>query len=378
VDLAIAKLLFSYGACLPVRRFLRPPAQELRLLFTQKSRIKLKILFREFEMRSPATPSVDQLLVLLTVAEAGSFTAAAKRLGRATSAISYAVDTLEQQLGLSLFDRGTTRKPKLTQHGEAIVSEARAVAHSIETLRARVRGFLDELEPEVSLAVDSMLPGDRLTTLLCDFHAQFPTVPVRLLVQTLGGVERVVRSGLAGIGVGSLLHIDMTGFRRIDITGVRIIPVAAPSHPLAKASESAPPQARDFVQLVLSEQPAADGRDFGVVSLNTWRIGDQAARHKLLLAGIGWGGMPEPIVRADIERGRLVRLNLPDWRGGEYTMQAMHKIDTPPGPAGRWLIERLVTLSDGVAAPAREMTKPVKGKGRRQSRRRVSARKPRK
>ena len=115
-----------------------------------------------------------------------------------------------------------------------------------------------------------------------------------------------------------------------------------------------------------------------ISALNTWRIGDQAARHKLLLAGIGWGGMPEPIVRADIERGRLVRLNLPDWRGGEYTMQAIHKIDTPPGPAGRWLIERLVTLSDGVAAPAREMTKPLKGKGRRQSRRRASARKPRK
>jgi DNA-binding transcriptional LysR family regulator len=137
----------------------------------------LTVLFRKFEMRSPATPSVDQLLVLLTVAEAGSFTAAAKRLGRATSAISYAIDTLEHQLGLSLFDRGTTRKPKLTQQGEAIVSEARAVAHSIETLRARVRGFLHELEPEVLLAVDSMLPSDRLTALLREFHAQFPTVP---------------------------------------------------------------------------------------------------------------------------------------------------------------------------------------------------------
>ncbi len=73
-------------------------------------------------MRSPAVPSVDQLLVLLSVAEAGSFTAAAKRLGRATSAVSYAIDTLEAQLGLSLFDRGTTRKPKLTQQGEAVVS----------------------------------------------------------------------------------------------------------------------------------------------------------------------------------------------------------------------------------------------------------------
>jgi DNA-binding transcriptional LysR family regulator len=137
-------------------------------------------------MRSPATPSVDQLLVLLTVADVGSFTAAAKRLGRTTSAISYAIDTLEEQLGLALFDRGTTRKPKLTQPGEAVVSEARSVAHSIETLRARVRGFLDELEPEVSLAVDSMLPGDRVTTLLREFHAPFPTAPVRILVQTSG------------------------------------------------------------------------------------------------------------------------------------------------------------------------------------------------
>jgi DNA-binding transcriptional LysR family regulator len=328
-------------------------------------------------MRNPAIPSIDQLLVLLTVAEAGGFSAAAKRLGRATSAISYAIDTLEAQLGLSLFDRGTTRKPKLTQQGEAVVSEAKAVAHSIETLRARVRGFLDELEPEVSLVVDSMLPNDRLATLLREFHAQFPTVPVRLLVQTLGGVERVIRDGQARIGVGSQLHMDMTGFRRINIKGVQVIPVAAPSHPLNRASKSAPPQARDFVQLVLSEQPAAKSRDFAVVSLNTWRIGDQAARHKLLLAGIGWSGMPEPIVRADIEAGRLVRLNLPDWRGGEYTLDAIHKTDTPPGPAGRWLIERLVTLSDVAEAPAQKTAKPIKGKGRRQSQRRASARAPR-
>jgi len=328
-------------------------------------------------MRSPAIPSIDQLLVLLAVIEAGSFSAAAKRLGRATSAISYAIDTLEKQLGLSLFDRGTTRKPKLTQHGEAIVSEARAVSHSVETLRARVRGFLDELEPELSLVVDSMLPSERLTTLLREFHAQFPTVPVRLLVQTLGGVERVIRNGLASIGVGSLLHMDMKGLRRTDIPGVLIIPVAAPHHPLAQVNEGAPLQARDFVQLILSEQPAGESQDLGVVSLNTWRIGDLAARHKLLLAGIGWCGMPEPIVRADIQSGRLLRLNLRDWRGGEYTMHAIHMIDTPPGPAGRWLIERLVTLSDGVEASTQETRKLIKGKGRRRPQRKVSARKRR-
>src|ERR1700726_150988 len=164
-----------------------------------KTRINLKILFRRFEMQAPGTPSVDQLLVLLTVVEEGSFIGAARRLRRATSAISYAIDTLEAQLGLSLFDRGTTRKPKLTHVGEAIVSEARAVAHSVETLRARVRGLLDGLESGVSLVVDSLSPSDRLVAVLDDFHTTFPTVPVRLSVQPLQAVERVVRNGDAWI-----------------------------------------------------------------------------------------------------------------------------------------------------------------------------------
>jgi DNA-binding transcriptional LysR family regulator len=55
--------------------------------------------------------------------------------------------------------------------------------------------------------------------------------------------------------------------------------------------------------------------------------------------------MPEPMVRADIESGKLVQLDLPDWRGGGYEMQVVHKTETPPGPAGRWLIKRLVLSS---------------------------------
>ena len=296
-------------------------------------------------MQAPGTPSVDQLLVLLAVVEEGSFTAAAKRLRRATSAISYAIDTLEAQLGLPLFDRGTTRKPKLTHVGEAIVSEAKAVAHSVDTLRARVSGLLEGLEPEVSLVVDTMYPSDQLVAVLNDFHRKFPTVPLRLLVQALGGVERLLRNGDAGIGVGGLMHMDSTGLQRIEIGGVTLIPVAAFSHPLARADDNSAPRALDHVQLVLSDRPAGEGRDHGVVSLATWRVGDLALKHKLLLSGLGWGGMPELMVRADIESGRLVRLDLPDWRGGVYPMQVVHKIETPPGPAGRWLIERLVALS---------------------------------
>src|SRR5437667_12133428 len=92
-------------------------------------------------MQGPGVPSLDQLTVFLTVVETGSFAAAGRRLGRATSAISYAIANLEMQLGISLFDRERTRKPTLTEAGKAVLSEARTVSLSVHSLRAKVKGL---------------------------------------------------------------------------------------------------------------------------------------------------------------------------------------------------------------------------------------------
>src|SRR5258707_12601479 len=91
--------------------------QKIGFLPVQKIRINLKVLFRRFEMQAPGTPSVDQLLVLLAVVDEGSFTGAARRLRRATSPLTHAIDALEAQLGLRLFYRGATRKPKFAPPG---------------------------------------------------------------------------------------------------------------------------------------------------------------------------------------------------------------------------------------------------------------------
>ena len=316
-------------------------------------------------MPNSRAPTIDQLLVLLSVVETGSFTAAAKRLGRATSAVSYAIDAVEEQLGVRLFDRGGTRKPTLTARGEAIVSEARAVARSVGNLLARVNGLLDELEPEISLVVDALFPHDWLMPILRDFHAKFPTVPVRLMSDTLGGVERALRSGAVSIGIAGRIHTDNTGFSHLDIAGVPVIPVAAPGHPLATPRSPTAVRAEDYVQLVLSERPDGEKRDFGVISINNWRVSDIAAKHRLLVDGLGWGGMPEAMVSRDIKSGKLARLNLPDWRGGVYPMQVMHLADRPPGPAGRWLIDRLLTLEatiDPAGLEAPRNKKRVRGR----------------
>src|SRR5215207_7540235 len=126
-------------------------------------------------MADPGTPTLDQLRVFLAVVEAGSFAGAGRRLRRATSAISYAVANLEAQLGLGLFERSGTRRPRLTEAGQAVLAEARVVDQGVATLRARVKGLLDGLEAELGLAVDVMLPPTRLAEALRAFAAEFPT-----------------------------------------------------------------------------------------------------------------------------------------------------------------------------------------------------------
>jgi DNA-binding transcriptional LysR family regulator len=69
----------------------------------------------------------------------------------------------------------------------------------------------------------------------------------------------------------------------------------------------------------------------------------------LLREGIGWGYMPEPMVRDDLEGGRLVQLDLPEYKDGFIRLHAIYRTDTPPGPAGSWLIARFVAQTAGAA-----------------------------
>src|SRR5947208_17118444 len=109
----------------------------------------------------PGTPTLDQLQVFLTVVDVGSFAGAARRLGRATSVISYSIANLEAQLGILLFDRKSTRKPQLTEAGRGVVSEARTITNGINGLRAKARSLRRDIEAEISVVLDVMLPAER-------------------------------------------------------------------------------------------------------------------------------------------------------------------------------------------------------------------------
>lgn len=295
-------------------------------------------------MASPGTPTFDQLRIFLAVAESGSFAAAGRILNRATSVISYGIDNLEAQIGLALFDRETTRRPRLTVAGQAMLAEAKTIAHGIDSLRAKAKGLLDGLEAEVSVAVDVMFPAARLGDVLKGFQREFPTVTLRLHVEALGAVAALTLDGRAQIGISGPLATIIDGtdqLERIYAGSVDLVPVAAPDHPLAKLHPVPPGATRDHIQLVLTDRsPLTAGRDFSVLSPRTWRLADLSAKHALLREGIGWGSMPLPMIEPDLVDGTLIRLALPDHRGLKYDFDAITRTDSPPGPAGSWLMQR--------------------------------------
>jgi DNA-binding transcriptional LysR family regulator len=296
-------------------------------------------------MLNPGTPTYDQLRIFLTVIETGSFAAAGRRLNRATSVISYGIANLEAQLGLVLFDREGTRRPTLTPAGKSVLAEAHAIAHGMDGLRAKVKGLLQGLEPEVSVAVDVMLPTAWLGAALNAFNREFPTVALRLHVEALGGIAAKVLDGSAAIGVSGPLAAEIEGIERTTLGHVPLVPVAAPDHPLARG-RLLPGAGRDHIQLVLTDRsPLTAGRDFSVVSDRTWRLADLGAKHALLREGIGWGHMPVPLIEADLMAGTLVKLDMPDHAGVNYRVDGIYRSDAPPGPAASWLLQRFAHVA---------------------------------
>lgn len=287
-------------------------------------------------------PTLDQLRIFLAVADEGSFNAAAKRLGRAISAVSYGVAQLEAQLGTSLFEREGSRRPVLTEAGKALLADARGVSDGVDALTYKVRAMHTGLESELTLALDVMVPMTNVAAILRDFQQFFPTVDLRLHVEALGAIAALLLEGRADLGVcGPVVHNDPS-LERMGIGAVQLVPVAAPGHPLARMAEIAPGETRRHLQLVLTDRsPLTEGRDFSVTASRTWRLADLGAKHALLLEGIGWGNMPLHDVANDLAAGRLVTLPVPEEPNLAYRLNAQWRRDCPPGPARQWMLAAL-------------------------------------
>jgi DNA-binding transcriptional LysR family regulator len=150
----------------------------------------------------------------------------------------------------------------------------------------------------------------------------------------------------AAFGISGPLELSSDLLTRGPAGSVKLLAVAAPGHPLALIQGPvSTAMARDHIQLVLTDRSKlTEGRDFGVLSVKSWRLADLGAKHALLLAGLGWGNMPKPMINEDLRRGRLVALKVETPGELIYPFHTVYRSDVPPGPGASWLMERLALV----------------------------------
>ena len=298
--------------------------------------------------------TLDQMRILVAVAETGSFSAAARRLGRVQSAVSQAVNTLEHVLGVPLFDRAG-KTPSLTSAGAVLLKDAQRLIDGARTMKSRAASIMTDVEPELTLAVDATFPNDLLMESLKALRVEFPQLPVSVFTEGLGGAEQRLREGVVGFAI---YPIDATGARDLAadfLTNIALIPVVSVDHPLAR--EPAPitrETLEPHVQLVLTDRtPLTHTLGGGVVSHHIWRFADLATRLEFLLAGFGWCNMPAHMVADHIAAGRLKRLETGEHGAIEFRIHVVHERGREIGRAGRWLIADMRERMTGSACKSR-------------------------
>ena len=289
--------------------------------------------------------TLDQMRIFVAAVDAGSFSAAARKLGRVQSAISQSIAALESNLGVALFDR-SGRTPKLTRAGEALMKDARRLLQRADELKARAASIASGIEAELSLAVDPIFPHAPLIASLKALSVEFPKLPVTIFTENLGGSEQRLCDGAAQFAIAPM-RPDGVGDLIAEFLGAfDVAPVVSVDHPLAREPE---PIARTtlepYVQLVLTDRtPLTQNFSGGIVGHHIWRFADLSTRLEFLLAGFGWCNMPLHMVREPIAAGRLKRLELAEQDPFQFRVHVMRLRGSEIGVAGRWLIDDLRRL----------------------------------
>ncbi|MFI5445157.1 LysR family transcriptional regulator [Polaromonas sp. UC242_47] len=230
--------------------------------------------------------TLDQLRVLVTIADAGSFSAASRELRRAQSAISQAVANLEGLQGVELFDRRGHR-PRLTEVGRVLVDQARLVLASATRFEAVAASTRAGVEPDLTIAIDPLVPTAPLIDSLRALSETFPDLPVHFSTEGLGGSLRRLRGGSAAMALCLLLPGVPEDIAAYPLLRAPMRAVVAPGHPLASLGRPATESdLAPHVQLVLSDPVDPGSANYGVAGPPTLAICRSRSSIRFPVSGI--------------------------------------------------------------------------------------------
>ncbi|MCW3481954.1 LysR family transcriptional regulator [Neisseriaceae bacterium JH1-16] len=281
--------------------------------------------------------SPESLQAFAEAAAQGSFSAAARRLGKSQSTVSEAIANLEIDLGVALFDR-SSRQPVLTEAGRALLGRVDEVLAAHDRL-GRAAGLLaGGMEPRLTVVVSDTYQSVQYEATLTELDQRYPELEFECLVAEHGDVLALVRQGRAQLGLMAAQPAYPPDIGAATVAErAQIGLYAASHHPLAALATPGDDDLAAYRALRLNTYlddaaPSGAGR--------CWSAPSYLLLMEMAVFGFGWAELPRWLVER-FAAERLVELAVPGWPKSlpvDVVWSRAHRL----GPAGSWLQQRLL------------------------------------
>ncbi len=266
----------------------------------------------------------EAVAVFLAVLDTGSFSAAARQLGRVPSAVSMAIANLEAELDLVLFDR-QGREPKPTERARALEPQARLLLAQLQQLNTQALELSQGLESRLTLVVAPELLSSDWVKPLQVLAQEYPALEVQVISAPQTDALQLLHRGDAQLAL-VFQRPAADGRESFQEVGREtLVAVIARQHPLmqqlsaqGKLSDT---QLRPIRQVMLGSRQQDDrqapGGPFCITSEHAWWVDHPEAALQMVLAGLGWSWLPRNFVQPYINGQLLVELPIENFTNGE-------------------------------------------------------------
>lgn len=286
--------------------------------------------------------SLDALEILDAIDSRGSYAAAAQALFRVPSALTHAVQKLEDELGVDLFEK-SGRRAVLTPAGRTLLEDGRQLLRAAGELERRVKRVATGWETDLSIAMDVVIPAERLNSLLGRFYAESGGTRLRLSYEVLGGCWDALTTGRADLVIGAPGdRPSRSGISTRALGDMQLVFCVAPDHPLATAPEPIAPEVLALYRAVVLADTSRElaARTSGLLEgQDALRVPDMASKAAAQAAGLGVGHLPPWLAEREVAAGRLVIRRLAEAKPAAPMYVAWRPKDE--GRALAWFLKEL-------------------------------------
>ncbi|MFT6067677.1 MAG: DNA-binding transcriptional LysR family regulator [Methylophilaceae bacterium] len=293
--------------------------------------------------------SIEALEVIDAIARKGSFAAAAESLFRVPSALTYTVRKLEEDLGLSLFDRSGHRAI-LTKAGEELIKEGRPLLEAAQVLESRVKRVATGIETDITIAISDLFSNTAILQALADFYLQDFGTRVKLTREVFGGSWDALITGRADISMGAPGDMPSGGGYATKLIGnLDFVFAVAPQHPLASLKE--PLNSQNIIQYravaVADSSRNLPPRTTGILTgQDVLTVHNMESKLEAQIMGLGVGYVPKHLALRYAKAGKLIIKTVAESRNIAPTYIAWrNNADKTSGKAQQWLLKRLEQIS---------------------------------